>query len=129
LDDSLHSEAPEIAGGSDHVVIDGPPRVAALLRLVLLAADAVFIPAQASPFQGLASSAILKLVDKARIFRRSHSMSPLSLLHASDNALSAGMRRPVGTSSMRPRKRVRQQKRSRLPPKSKGSRDDNQAVS
>ncbi|MFT9383101.1 MAG: AAA family ATPase [Acetobacter orientalis] len=35
--DTLHHEAPELAQGVDHVVIDGPPRVAALLRSALLA--------------------------------------------------------------------------------------------
>ena len=30
--DTLHREAPELARDADHVVIDGPPRVAALMR-------------------------------------------------------------------------------------------------
>ena len=30
--DTLHREAPEIARGVDHVVIDGPPRIAGLMR-------------------------------------------------------------------------------------------------
>ena len=37
--DTLHREAPEIARDVDHVVIDGPPRVASLMRSTLLAAD------------------------------------------------------------------------------------------
>src|SRR3546814_1286208 len=37
--DTLHREAPELARDADHVVIDGPPRVAALMRSALLAAD------------------------------------------------------------------------------------------
>jgi chromosome partitioning protein len=67
--DTLHREAPEIARDVDHVVIDGPPRVAALLRSALLAADLALVPAQPSPFDGWASSEILKLIDEARIFR------------------------------------------------------------
>ncbi len=35
--DTLHREAPELARDADHVVIDGPPRVAGLLRSALLA--------------------------------------------------------------------------------------------
>src|SRR5580704_19188839 len=66
--DTLHREAPELARGVDHVVIDGPPRVAGLMRSALLAADLVLIPAQPSPFDGWASGEILKLVDEARIF-------------------------------------------------------------
>ena len=67
--DTLHREAPEIARDVDHVVIDGPPRVAGLMRSALLAADLVLIPAQPSPFDGWASGEILKLLGEARIFR------------------------------------------------------------
>ena len=67
--DTLHREAPELARDADHVVIDGPPRVAGLLRSALLAADLVLIPAQPSPFDGWASAEMLKLLQEARIFR------------------------------------------------------------
>ena len=67
--DTLHREAPELARHSDHVVIDGPPRVAALLRSALLAADLVLIPAQPSPFDGWASAEMLALIAEARVFR------------------------------------------------------------
>src|SRR5262249_22201490 len=67
--DTLHREAPEIARDVDHVVIDGPPRVAAPMRSALLAADLVVIPAQPSPFDGWASGEILRLLQEARVFR------------------------------------------------------------
>jgi chromosome partitioning protein len=67
--DTLHREAPEIARGVDHVVIDGPPRIAGLMRSALLAADLVLVPAQPSPFDGWASGEMLNLVREARIFR------------------------------------------------------------
>jgi len=67
--DTLHREAPELARDADHVVIDGPPRIAGLMRSALLAADLVLIPAQPSPFDGWASGEILRLIDEARIFR------------------------------------------------------------
>ena len=67
--DTLHREAPELARDADHVVIDGPPRVAGLMRSALLAADLVLIPAQPSPFDGWASGEMLKLIAEARIFR------------------------------------------------------------
>ena len=67
--DTLHREAPELARGADHIVIDGPPRVAALMRSALLAADLVLIPVQPSPFDGWASGEMLKLINEARIFR------------------------------------------------------------
>jgi chromosome partitioning protein len=67
--DTLHREAPEIARGVDHVVIDGPPRIAGLMRSALLAADLVIVPAQPSPFDGWASGEMLNLIREARIFR------------------------------------------------------------
>ena len=67
--DTLHREAPELARDADHIVIDGPPRIAGLMRSALLAADLVLIPAQPSPFDGWASGETLKLIDEARIFR------------------------------------------------------------
>jgi chromosome partitioning protein len=67
--DTLHHEAAELALDVDHVVIDGPPRVAGLLRSALLAADLALIPAQPSPFDGWASAEMLKLLAEARIFR------------------------------------------------------------
>ncbi len=67
--DTLHRETPEIARGVDHVVIDGPPRIAGLMRSALLAADLVLVPAQPSPFDGWASGEMLSLIREARIFR------------------------------------------------------------
>lgn len=67
--DTLHREAPELARNADHVVIDGPPRVAGLMRSALLAADIILIPVQPSPFDGWASAEILRLIEEARIFR------------------------------------------------------------
>ncbi|MCW0983664.1 AAA family ATPase [Agrobacterium sp. BT-220-3] len=67
--DTLHQEAPELARDVDHVVIDGPPRVAGLMRSALLAADLVLIPVQPSPFDGWASAEMLALLREARIYR------------------------------------------------------------
>ena len=67
--DTLHREAPELARDVDHVVIDGPPRVAALMRSALLAADLVLIPVQPSPLDGWASAEMLALLAEARIYR------------------------------------------------------------
>ena len=67
--DTLHHEAPELARAADHVIIDGPPRVAALLRSALLAADLVVIPVQPSPLDGWASAEMLRLLDEARVYR------------------------------------------------------------
>lgn len=67
--ETLHREAPELAVGVDHVVIDGPPRVAGIARSALLAADLVLIPAQPSPLDGWATAEMLRQLDEARLFR------------------------------------------------------------
>lgn len=67
--DTLHREAPELARDADHVVIDGPPRVAGLMRSALLAADLLLIPVQPSPLDGWASAEMLALLSEARIYR------------------------------------------------------------
>ena len=67
--DTLHREAPELARDADHVVIDGPPRVASLMRSALLAADLVLIPVQPSPLDGWASAEMLALLREARVYR------------------------------------------------------------
>ena len=67
--DTLHREAPELGRDADHIVIDGPPRVASLMRSALLAADLVLIPVQPSPFDGWASAEMLSLLHEARIYR------------------------------------------------------------
>lgn len=67
--DSLHQEAPQIALQADYVVIDGPPRVAALARSALLAADVVLIPVQPSAYDVWATHEMVQLVVEARVFR------------------------------------------------------------
>ena len=54
--ETLHQEAPELARRADHVIIDGPPRIAALARSALLAAERVLIPVQPSPYDLWASA-------------------------------------------------------------------------
>ena len=67
--ETLHLEAPAIARNIDLVVIDGPPRVTALARSALLAADLVVIPIQPSPYDIWASAEMAALVAEARVFR------------------------------------------------------------
>ena len=68
--ETLHQEAPELARRADHVVIDGPPRIAALARSALLAADRVLIPVQPSPYDVWASAEMVALIREAQVFRR-----------------------------------------------------------
>jgi chromosome partitioning protein len=67
--ETLHQEAPELARRADHVIIDGPPRIAALARSALLAADRVLIPIQPSPYDLWASAEMVNLIREAQVFR------------------------------------------------------------
>lgn len=64
--ETLHREVPDLASGVEHVVIDGPPRVTALVRSAILAAERVLIPVQPSPFDAWASAELLRLLEEAR---------------------------------------------------------------
>jgi chromosome partitioning protein len=67
--ETLHQEAPALARRCDHLVIDGPPRIAALARSALLAADLVLIPVQPSAYDVWASAEMVALVREAQVFR------------------------------------------------------------
>jgi chromosome partitioning protein len=67
--ETLHQEAPELARTVDHVIIDGPPRIAALARSALLAADLVLVPTQPSPYDVWASAEMVALISEARVFK------------------------------------------------------------
>lgn len=67
--ETLHQEAPQLAQRADHVIIDGPPRIAALARSALMAADRVLIPVQPSPFDLWASAEMVGLLQEAQVFR------------------------------------------------------------
>lgn len=67
--ETLHLEIPDLAKRSDDVVIDGPPRVTALTRSAILAADLVVVPVQPSPYDVWASSEVVSLITEARIFK------------------------------------------------------------
>src|SRR3546814_8206094 len=54
---------------SDLIVIDGPPRIAALARSALLAAERVLIPVQPSPYDLWASAEMVALIREAQVFR------------------------------------------------------------
>lgn len=68
---NLHREVPRHAESYDHVVIDGPPRVNELARSALLAADAVVVPVQPSPYDVWAAREIVALLREAHVFKES----------------------------------------------------------
>lgn len=67
--ETLHHEVPVIARNVDHVVIDGPPRVTALVRSAILASDLVLVPVLPSPYDVWASADVVALIAEARLFK------------------------------------------------------------
>lgn len=66
---SLHKDLPNMAGGFDDVVIDGPPRVNEIARAAIMASDFILVPVQPSPVDVWATDEIVKLVEEARVYR------------------------------------------------------------
>ena len=66
---NLHREVPAHAHNYTHVVIDGPPRVNALARSAILAADRILIPVQPSPYDVWAAREIVELISEAHAFK------------------------------------------------------------
>ena len=67
--DTLHRDLPELSSNYDHTVIDTPPRVSALARSAILAADLVLIPVQPSSFDIWSAQETVKLVEEAKGFK------------------------------------------------------------
>ena len=66
---TLHKDVPGLAGGYDHVVIDGPPRVNDLAKSAILAAHVVLIPVKPSPYDVWAADEIVKLIQEVALYK------------------------------------------------------------
>lgn len=66
---ALHLAGEWARAGRRVTLIDGPPRLASLMRSALLAADLLLIPVLPSPIDGWASAEMLALLREARIYR------------------------------------------------------------
>jgi chromosome partitioning protein len=67
--DTLHRDLPDLLKDFDHAVIDTPPRVSALARSAILAADMVICPVQPSSFDVWAVGETVKLIEEAQQFK------------------------------------------------------------
>lgn len=67
--DTLHRDLEAITADYDHAVIDTPPRVSALARSAILAANLVLIPVQPSSYDVWAAAETVKLVEEAQQFK------------------------------------------------------------
>lgn len=65
----LHRDLPALATSYDHVIIDGPPRAAELVRSALLCADGVLIPVQPSPYDVWACEQLVTWIQEAAAFK------------------------------------------------------------
>lgn len=66
---TIHRDLPELLVNYDHCVIDTPPRVSALARSAILAADLVLIPVQPSSYDVWAAGETVELVKEAQQFK------------------------------------------------------------
>lgn len=66
---TLHRDLQDIAPNYDHIVIDTPPRVSALARSSILAADLVLIPVQPSSYDVWAAAETVQLIEEAQGFK------------------------------------------------------------
>lgn len=66
---TLHRDLPPLLENYDHCVIDTPPRVSALARTAILAADLILIPVQPSSYDVWAASETVTLIDEAQGFK------------------------------------------------------------
>jgi chromosome partitioning protein len=66
---TIHRELEKLVADYDDVVIDGPPRVTAVARSAILAADVVVIPVQPSPYDVWAAQETVELVRESIVFK------------------------------------------------------------
>lgn len=66
---TLHPEVPALAESYDHVVIDGPSQVEAIVKSAMMAADVVVIPVQPSGVDVWGARAIVARLVEARAVR------------------------------------------------------------
>ena len=65
----LHRQVPDLAGGCDLLVIDGPPSLTDIARSAMVASDLVVIPVTPSPYDVWAAGELVSLVEEVRILR------------------------------------------------------------
>ncbi len=66
---TIHKEIENFKGDYDIIIIDGPPRVTAMARSIIVASDYIIIPVQPSPCDIWATQEIVDLVREAQVYR------------------------------------------------------------
>ena len=65
---TVHRDIEGLGAGYDDIVIDGPPRVSALAKSCIAAADLVLVPVQPSPYDIWAAEEVVSLIQEASVF-------------------------------------------------------------
>lgn len=66
---TVHKEIDKMGADYDFIIIDGPPRVTALAKSVIMASDVILIPVQPSPCDIWAANEIIELIEEAIIYK------------------------------------------------------------
>ena len=67
--DTLYQEIQGLSSGFDDIVIDGPPRVASVLKAAIASADAVLVPVKPSSLDVWAATDVVKLIQEVQVFK------------------------------------------------------------
>jgi chromosome partitioning protein len=67
--ETLYQEMQGLRDSFDDIVIDGPPRVAAVLKAAIAAADFVLVPVKPSSLDVWAATDVVNLIEEVRTFR------------------------------------------------------------
>lgn len=67
--ETLYQELQSLRDSFDDIVIDGPPRVATVLKAAIAAADLVLVPVKPSSLDVWAATDVVKLIEEVRTFR------------------------------------------------------------
>lgn len=65
----IHKQIEKLKQGYDCVLIDGPPRVTAVMRSAMLSCDLVVVPIQPSPYDLWASEEVMELYEECKVFK------------------------------------------------------------
>ncbi len=67
--ETLYQEVQSLRDSFDDIVIDGPPRVATVLKAAIAAADLVLVPVKPSSLDVWAATDVVSLIEEVRTFR------------------------------------------------------------
>jgi chromosome partitioning protein len=69
--DTLYQEIQGLSAGFDDIVIDGPPRVASVLKAAIASADVVLVPVKPSSLDVWAATDVVKLIQEVQMLKSS----------------------------------------------------------